>query len=64
MFEHGLNEGDRLRSKRRPSELVVHEVRDTTVHFGPEVGEQTHKWVTSGLESGELEKVSLTDKDQ
>ena len=64
MFEHGLNEGDRLRSKRRESDFVVHEVRDTTVYFGPEVGEQTHRWVTSGLESGTLEKVAATDGDQ
>jgi hypothetical protein len=58
MFEHGLKEGDRLQSKRRESELIVQEVRDTVVCF-EEVGEKTHREVTSGLRSGRLERVEV-----
>ena len=55
--EHGLEVGDRLRSKRRQTELTVREVRDTTVYFGEDVGEKTHREVMRGLRSGKLEYV-------
>jgi len=56
-FEHGLEEGDRLRSDRRESDLIVRDVRDTVVDFGGDVGERTHRDVASGLRSGLLERV-------
>ena len=57
VHEHGLSEGDRLRSERRESDLVVQEVRDRTVDFGSDVGERTHRSVASGLQTGRLERV-------
>lgn len=61
MIEHGLQEGDQLRSKRRDSLLTVVEVRDTVVDFGGDVGERTHRAVMSGLRTGTLERVEEDD---
>jgi len=55
-FEHGLEAGDRLRSERRESDLIVQAVRDTVVDFGG-VGEKTHREITSGLRTGTLERI-------
>ena len=56
-FEHGLEAGDRLRSKRRESDLIVQAVRDTVVDFGGDVGERTHREIASGLRTGKLERI-------
>jgi hypothetical protein len=57
VYEHGLSEGDRLRSERRESDLIVRDIRDTTVYFGVGVGEKTHREVASGLRTGRLERI-------
>lgn len=56
-LHHGLREGDRLRSERRESMLTVESVRDTTVDFGGDVGEWSHRKVHSLLEAGTIEVV-------
>jgi hypothetical protein len=56
-LEHGLEAGDRLRSERRESDLIVQAVRDTVVDFGGDVGQRTHREIASGLRTGQLERI-------
>lgn len=52
VYEHGLQPGDVVASKRRETDMEVQDVTDLYVDFGGDVGEVTHESVAVRLDTG------------